>query len=63
MGPGTDAVEGGAEAGSAQRAKLTALYHTPADSFDDSWNFEALLQDVKLHFNVIRALADSEMRG
>jgi Zn-dependent M28 family amino/carboxypeptidase len=61
MGPGTDAVAGGLEAGKAEQAPMRTLYHTPEDAFSEDWNFEALVQDSELHLAVVRVLADGNM--
>jgi len=37
-------------------------YHTPADEFDPTWDFEGMLQDLALLFDVGYRIADSDVR-
>lgn len=61
MGPGDEPARGGDDAVAAERAAITARYHTPQDDFSEDWTFDALLQDVGLHYRVVRVLADGQM--
>jgi Zn-dependent M28 family amino/carboxypeptidase len=40
-------------------AWITAHYHQPSDDFDPSWNFDGMIEDAQLTFDVGYALAQS----
>jgi Zn-dependent M28 family amino/carboxypeptidase len=59
LGPGTDMLEGGVEAGKAARAKYFAeRYHQPADEFDDSWDMRGPTQDTTTVYRLIESIAN-----
>lgn len=59
LGPGTDMLEGGVEAGKAARAKYFAeRYHQPADEFDDSWDMRGPTQDTMTVYRLIESIAN-----
>ncbi|MDX1579327.1 MAG: M28 family metallopeptidase, partial [Gemmatimonadota bacterium] len=62
MEGGIDYVEGGEEYGHRMRREWTEQrYHKPADEFDESWNLEGAIQDLRLLFRVGYRLANGEM--
>jgi len=59
--PGTDHVEHGAEWTMEQRADYTAnRYHKPSDEFDESWDWQGAVDDLRLLFDVGFRLATSD---
>ncbi|CAN5263563.1 M28 family metallopeptidase [soil metagenome] len=57
---GQDMVKGGPAAGAAAAAAYNAdRYHQPADQLDASWNFDGMVQDAGLLFDLGRQLANS----
>jgi Zn-dependent M28 family amino/carboxypeptidase len=55
---GQDLVNGGAEAGSAAAKDYEEhRYHGPKDEFDPTWDWTGVGQDLKLYYDVGRALA------
>ena len=58
-----DSKEGGIEAAKEFSDNYTAKkYHAPADNYDsETWNFDGMLQDGQLYFNVGWRLANSEV--
>jgi Zn-dependent M28 family amino/carboxypeptidase len=60
LGPGTDLLEGGIDAGKAARAKYFAeRYHQPADEYDDSWDMRGPTADTQTVYRLIEAIANS----
>jgi Zn-dependent M28 family amino/carboxypeptidase len=60
LGPGTDLLEGGVEAGRAARARYFAeRYHQPADEYDDSWDMRGPTLDTQTTWRLIDAIANS----
>lgn len=60
LGPGTDLLEGGIDAGKAARAKYFAeRYHQPADEYDDSWDMRGPTLDTTTVYRLIEDIANS----
>ncbi|MFC4726770.1 M28 family metallopeptidase [Coralloluteibacterium thermophilus] len=60
VGPGSDMLDGGVEAGRAARADYFARrYHQPADVFDDSWDLRGPVADVTTVYRLVRDIAES----
>ena len=58
---GIDHVEKGADFGRQVQANYTtALYHKPADEFDEAWDLRGVVQDLYALYGVGRTLADSD---
>jgi Zn-dependent M28 family amino/carboxypeptidase len=55
---GEDLVKGGADAGAAAAKDYTDnRYHGPKDEYDPNWNWDGVVQDVTLYYQVGRELA------
>ncbi|SDD44576.1 M28 family peptidase [Aquimonas voraii] len=60
LGPGTDLLDGGIEAGKAARAKYFAeRYHQPADEYDDSWDMRGPTRDTQTVYRLVESIARS----
>ena len=58
---GTDFVDRPPEWGREQQNKYTDVhYHQPSDEYDDSWNFDGMVQDAKLGFWTGLAIANAD---
>ena len=57
---GLDLLDGGIAAGEAAEAAYRAdAYHGPDDEYDETWNWEGLMQDLDLYFRLARALGNT----
>ena len=60
LGPGTDLLDGGVEAGKAARARYFAeRYHQPADEYDDSWDLRGPTLDTQTVYRLVESIARS----
>ncbi|MBE5315068.1 MAG: M28 family peptidase [Xanthomonadales bacterium] len=60
LGPGTDLIEGGVEAGKAARARYFAeRYHQPSDEYDESWDMRGPTLDTQTVYRLVDSLARS----
>ena len=60
LGPGTDLLDGGVEAGKAARAKYFAeRYHQPADEYDDNWDMRGPTRDTQTVYRLVESIARS----
>jgi len=58
---GEDLINGGIAAGEAAAKNYTDnLYHKPADEYSDSWDLSGLEADVKVDYEVVNRLANSD---
>lgn len=56
---GEDLVDGGRAAGTKIAEDYTAnRYHQPSDEFDPNWTWDGAIQDLTLHYQIGRMLAD-----
>lgn len=61
LGPGTDLLDGGIEAGKAARARYFAeRYHQPADEYDESWDLRGPTLDTITTYRLIEAIANRD---
>lgn len=61
LGPGTDMLEGGVQAGKAARARYFAeRYHQPADEYDESWDMRGPAMDTQTVYRLIEAIANTQ---
>ena len=61
--PPADSQTAELEAARSQIAAPAAHYHQPSDDFDPSWNFEGMVEDARLLFEVGYALAQQWVPG
>lgn len=60
LGPGTDLIEGGVEAGKAARARYFAeRYHQPSDEYDESWDMRGPTLDTQTVYRLVDSIARS----
>lgn len=60
LGPGTDLLDGGVEAGKAARARYFAeRYHQPADEYDDRWDMRGPTLDTQTVYRLVESIARS----
>ena len=58
---GEDLINGGTAAGAAAAKNYTDnLYHKPADEYSDSWDLSGLEADVKVDYEVVNRIANSD---
>lgn len=61
LGPGTDMLEGGVQAGKAARARYFAeRYHQPADEYDERWDMRGPAIDTQTVYRLIEAIANTQ---
>ena len=52
MGSGSELISKDTEAISKRSKALSGRYHAPSDQVDENWDFNGILEDIKLFFDI-----------